>query len=498
MALNLPRLRRVLSASGLALLAFAGPAAAESIFTPVAAEFAGSVRAASSEQGRPLYKGGKAVISGSRLTPGQQITLMRGVTTLNAEGPIVVDAEGAFSFELPIDADAAVGLQPILVIAENPAAAQVIELKISPKIPLSGAEKFDIASAPATRGLYQVVYSPKADAVFVAAAVGRPPVRESELLKIDPASLETVARATPPVAPAPPPRPAPPAGAGAPAAGGPGAPGGPGGGQPQDDRPPLYAVYGVGVDDSKGHVWVTNTRQNTVAVYNQADLSLVKQFEPGAVSHSRDVVVDEANHRAYVSTSFTGDIFVFDTETLEPLAPITIASGKRGEDFGAMSLDLDPVAGKLVTVSMSSNEGAVVDLATGEAKVFPLPGAKGASGAAYDPQEKLLFVASQQSDNLLIVNTETGEVLHNVLVGAQPLNVAFEPVSRLAYVANRGAGTITVVDTSGEIVANLDAGNLPNQLRADGKGAVWAVNKARGAEDPTGDQVWRIRSAAQP
>lgn len=106
----------------------------------------------------------------------------------------------------------------------------------------------------------------------------------------------------------------------------------------------------------------------------------------------------------------------------------------------------------------------------------------------------MLFVASQGSDNLLIVKEASGEVLFDVPVGAQPLNVTFEPVSRLAFVANRGAGTITVVNTSGEIVANLDAGNVPNQLRADGQGNVWAVNKARGEDDPTGDNVWRIRA----
>ena len=157
-----------------------------------------------------------------------------------------------------------------------------------------------------------------------------------------------------------------------------------------------------------------------------------------------------------------------------------------------MALDIDPAGGHIVTVSMSTNEAALVDLKTGAQKVIDLPGARGASGVAFDPAEGLIFVVSQQSDNLLIVEAESGKVLHDVETGAQPLNVAFEPVGRLVYVANRGAGTITVLDTAGRIVANLDAGNLPNQLRADGKGAVWAVNKARGEDDPDGDRVWKI------
>ncbi len=394
---------------------------------------------------------------------------MRGPHVLNAEAPLVVDAEGKFGFDLAVDAEAAIGQQPILVIAEKPAAAQVVTLKISPEVPLSGADKFDIANGPVARGLYQVAYSKARKALFVTSAVGRPPVKQSALTKLDADTLKVLAQATPGAAPA----------------------------RREGEDGGLFAVYGIGVDDANGTVWVTNSRQNTIAVYRQDDLSLVKQFAPGEVNHARDVVIDEVNGRAYASATRTGNIEVFDTKTLEKLDPIILESTQRGEEFSAMALDLDPAGGKLLNVSMSTNEAAVVDLNSGKAKLIPLPGAKSASGVAYDPKEELIFVASQGSDNLLIVKEASGEVLFGVPVGAQPLNVAFEPVSRLAFVATRGAGTITVVNTSGEIVANLDAGNLPNQLRADGAGNVWAVNKARGENDPTGDNIWRIRAKAE-
>ncbi|MFT4149312.1 MAG: ATP-binding protein [Paracoccaceae bacterium] len=458
------RLRLIPCATALAL-SMASASGAETVFTPVSKAAEGQIRAASATQGQPLYKGGKAVIGGEGMVPGQEITLMRSTTVLNPDAPLVVDAEGKFSFEMAVDADAVPGLQPILVVAEKPAAAQVVTLKISPQVPVAGAENFDIASGPVTRGLYQVAYSKASGVVFVASAVGRPPVKESALVKIDAKTLEVLASVTPAAAPA----------------------------RADGTEGGVFAVYGVAVDDSNGTVWVTNTRQNTIAVYRQSDLSLIRQFEPGTVNHARDVVIDEGRGRAYASATRTGNIEVFDLKTLEKLEPIVIASGKRGDDFSAMALDIDTAAGKLVNVSMSTDEAAVVDLASGQTRVIPLPGARGASGVAYDAQEGLIFVASQQSDNLLIVKAETGEILHDVPVGAQPLNVTFDPVGRLAYVANRGAGTIAVVDTAGRIVANIDAGNLPNQLRADGEGNVWAVNKSRGENDPQGDRIWRLR-----
>lgn len=438
-----PGLRALCGASVLVLGLACGPARADSVFTPPAEAFTGSLRA-------------------------------------GAGAPITVDAEGRFSFDLAVDASAATGLHPIVVIAENPAAAEVVTLKVPPEVPVSGAERFEIKDAKVTRGLYQVIYSAASDAVFVASAVGRPPVRESAVVRIDPETLDIEAKATPPEAPL--------RNRAAPTAGGQNA---------TDMRPALFATYGIGVDDENGHVWVTNTRQDTVAVYKQDDLSLVKQFEPGAVNHARDVVVDASRDRVYAASTMTGNIEVFDSRSLEQLDPIVIESAARGEDFSVMALDVDPESGTLVTVSMTTDELAVVDLDSGEVRVHPLPGAERASGVAYDPQEGLAFVASQDSDNLLIVKAETGEVLHDVDTGAGALNVAFEPVSRLAFVANRGAGTITAVSTSGEVVANIDAGTYPNQLRADGKGNVWAVNKSRGADDEDGDRIWKITPRAE-
>ncbi|MFT4013975.1 MAG: ATP-binding protein [Paracoccus sp. (in: a-proteobacteria)] len=460
------RTRTLLGTSLLALGLAAGPVLADSIFTPTSDVFAGSISADASERGASIYPGTEVTISGEDLIPGQRITLMRGNTVLSADGPLTVDAEGKISFNLTVDSAAATGVQPIVAIAENPAAATVVEMKVSPQIPLSGEEKFTIESKPVTRGLYQVAYSPKSDALFVTAAVGRPPVAESSVSKLDPKTLEVVASITPPAAPA-------------------GADGSDGG---------VFAVYGVDVDDVNGNVWVSVTRQNSAAVYKQDDLSLVKQFDAGSVAHPRDVVVDEARGRAYFSTSFEPYVAVFDTATLEPLDPIQIASTIRRETFGVRSVQVDEAAGKLFAVSISTPEVAVVDLNSGAVRVLALKNLLAGSDAAYDRQEGLIFVVGQDSDNLLIVKEETGEILHDIEVGANPLSVSFDSDSRLAYVAVRGSDTLTVVDPEGKIVANLDGGSLPNQVRVLESG-IYATNKSRGENDARGDRIARISPA---
>ncbi|MFD2248805.1 YVTN family beta-propeller protein [Pseudochelatococcus lubricantis] len=445
-------------ALALVVLVPAGGFAQNAVFDAPDADFKGRVSA-----GGVVTPGSAAILRGSSFKPGQTVILSRGNTILNPEGkPLTVDDKGGFELKIDVPADAVPGQHPIIVNVANPTAAAVAQLKVSPVIPASGADKFTAVSEKVVPGLYQVAYSPKSNALFVTSAVGRPPVKESKLVKLNAGTLAKEAEVD-----------------AKPVAG-------------RSDGH-LHAVYGVGVDDVEGNVWTTTTRDGSVAVFRQSDLSLVKQFEADAVPHSRDVVVDAEQGRAYASAVGGNFVVVFDTKKLEKLQNIEIESKVRGEKFTPTALALDAGNRKLYTVSLSTAEAAVIDTKTNTVdKVLPLPGAKSSIGVAVDAAGKQLYVVSQGSDNLLIIDIETGKVLHDVKTGAGPLNVAFDPVSKLAYVVNRGAGTVTVVNPQGEIVANLEGGTFPNHVAADGKGHVFVINKARGEDDPTGDRLTRL------
>lgn len=166
------------------------------------------------------------------------------------------------------------------------------------EVKLSGQEKFDVTGKKVTTGLYQVDYSPASKALFITSAVGRQ-VTSTELVKVDPETLEIVARVTPPEI-------------------------------TDNERGGLHAVYGVGVDDANGNVWVTNTRSGGVGVYKQSDLSLVKQFPSGTVGHGRDVVVDTKAGKVFISST-QPFLAVFDAKTLEPLPSIELKTSKPQE-----------------------------------------------------------------------------------------------------------------------------------------------------------------------
>jgi len=455
-------LRFIVAAGALALSL--GTALAQVAFDAPDANYQGRVRADAAEMGQPVYSGSEIKVSGQNFKPGQSVTILRGAQALG-DAAIAADQEGKFEATFKLPEDAAVGTHPLVLTTAAPYHAEIVELKVSPRVPLSGEDRFEVRDNKLVPGLYQSAYSARNDAVFVTSAVGRPPVKASQLVKVNPETLEIVAQVSPAEAPA----------------------------REDGKEAGLFAVYGVAVDDANDTVWVTNTRQDTVAVYRQSDLSLVRQFEPGVVPHARDVVVDEKDGKAYATATGTPNVAVFDARAVEPAGNIEIKSGKRGESFSVGSLKFDAESGKLFTVSLSTDEAAIIDAASGKVeKVFPIEGSRGSIGVAYDGKTGRIFVAAQGSDNLLIVDAGSGKTLHNVPVGAGALNVAFDPVANLAYVSNRGAGTVTVVDPDGNIVANLENAPAANHVAIDGKGDVFAINKAQGEDNPANDRISKI------
>lgn len=441
---------------------------AQTIFSAPIRDEASDVSFAGPERGTPILAGGEVIASGKGFKAGQAVTLNYGTSELVAAQ---ADGEGKFEVRFKLPTDAVSGVHNIMVLTQVPYQAKITELKVSPTVPLAGQNGFTVQKGAAAPGLYQTAFSARSNAIFATSAVGRPPVRQSELLRLNPSTLAVEARVTPAAAPARQGR----------------------DGQPQEGG--VYAVYGVGVDDQNGNVWVTNTRQNTVAIYRQADLALVHQFAPGTVNHPRDVVIDPSVGKAFVSATFEPEVFVFNTAAAtEAPQRIAISTRARGKRFSAASLSFNAAAKRLYVVSNSTNEVAVINTQTQAVEnVFAVPGARAAIGVSHDPQTGRIYVAAQGTDNLIILDGTNGSVIADTPVGAGALNVVFDPTTRRAYVANRGASSVTVTDADGRITANLGPAPMVNHVSTDGRGNIFAVTKGQEGQE-AGHSVIRIRA----
>lgn len=447
--------RHTIVAGALAALFLSGSVQARGLSHPIDTDYNARVSITG-----PAYPGSTVDIAGRGFKEGQDVQLLRDGTPITTHDIFHIGKEGTFQGSVDVPPEAPVGLHPIMVQVVNPGAADVFKLKVSPKIPFMGVENFDIATNRLEPGLYQAAYSKKNNAVYVTSSVGRPPVRVSKLMKVNPDTLKIDKAVTPPN---------------------------------DSTGKQVQGVYGIAVDDATGNIWVGNTRTGSIGVYKQDDLSLVKQFPDKLVPHSREVVIDSKRGTVYVSAVGTPDVYVFDTRSLEHVDTITLKSPTRTKDAPSpMGFALDEANG-LVYVLSSNEQIYVLNADTRKIeKVYNLKGAENATAIALAPREQLLFVASQDTDNVLILDAATGDVKHDVKVGAGPLSVAWDNYKQVVYVANRASDSIAVVSPAGKLVANLPGGSYANHVITDGDGTIFAVNKSRTADDPHGDHIRRI------
>ena len=315
-----------------------------------------------------------------------------------------------------------------------------------------GATQFAQDCVALDSGLYQTAYSETENAVFVTRSVGRPPVTESTLTKLDADSLEVVDTVDPAVN--------------------------------DEETGARNAVYGVAVDEANGLVWTTNTRDNTVAVYDAETLDLLKQYEAGLVEHSRDVAVDQETGKAYVSLPTTEDgvLYEFDGTDLDAEPNLIEVPGLAN----TVSLDIDQATGALYTVDLGGPNAAKIDTRNGnEVTTYDLgDSVEAASGVTIDTENGTIWAIDQTTGSAVVVDEESGEVVKNFETGEGALNAKYAAASGLVYVSNRTAGTITVYDAAtfdqvGDLPAgpNAELGQTPNHVSVDGKGNAFSVNK---------------------
>lgn len=414
----------------------------------------GSLRAGSRDV--PVTPGSDTVLTIRNVKPGATFVALHGATVLNAE-PVTADAKGAADIKFTVPADTQPGNHPLTVLMQNPPGVMLVNLKVSTVLAASNQGAFDLQAAPVGERAYQVAASTDGK-LYVTSARGAK--EESSLIRLDAATLAPEAKATLAAS-----------------------------AKPADG---LIDVFGLGVDDRNGRIWTTNTLNNTVTVYDKATLTVVKVFPEGSVLHPRDVVIDQANNRAYVNAALSGTVHVYDAATLEPTGTLFFEAAEGREVFGTMSLSLDAKAGRLYTLSRDSSWLGWADLASGKVTTIKVPQMRGGSGIAHDPETGRMFVTSQESNNLLVLDSD-GKVLADTYVGAGGLSVAWNAPSKEVFVATRAGGTVSVLDVDGKLKANLPVGDLPNHLVVGPDDSVYVVSMygAPNDKDQTGS-VTRI------
>ncbi|MEU7594395.1 YncE family protein [Streptomyces sp. NPDC039022] len=308
---------------------------------------------------------------------------------------------------------------------------------------------YRVDTAQLATGLYQSAYSERHHVLWTTTAVGRPPVTQSRLLKVDPKTLKTKDAYTPPVT--------------------------------DQATGAVEAVYGVAVDDEHDTVWTTNTRNNSVAVYNQRTGEHLATL-PG-VAHAREVVVDKRHDLAWASGFGDGSVVAFDTRTFKEKKRVKV------EGAGPAGLAVDTRTGTAYATDLTNDRIIAVSPYKAEPRFIPTGDAP--VGIELSADGRTAYTANQAAGALSVVDLRKGAVTRTVTTGAGAISVAADHRSGRVFVANRGSGTTTVVDPKkGTVLADLATGPNPNHVTVR-RGTAYVVDKSAAGADRI-DSVHRI------
>lgn len=82
-------------------------------------------------------------------------------------------------------------------------------------------------------------------------------------------------------------------------------------------------------------------------------------------------------------------------------------------------------------------------------------------GLAFNPSNKDMYVANQQSDSVSAIDSSSNKVVDTVPVGTFPVDLAFNPSNNDMYVTDQNSGTVSIVDSpSNKVVGTVDVGLL--------------------------------------
>ena len=251
------------------------------------------------------------------------------------------------------------------------------------------------------------------------------------------------------------------------------------------------SAYGITVDDANGTVWVTNTTDNSLSVFDQETMEQIwtshgmAQTDPNWIEHPREVRVDNASGKVFV----TGRNYIsaIDMNTFNVTKIQLQGAPDGGTRYIGMNMAIDGdklyvperTSGKLFVINTKTLKTEQVIQTRGEdSSVEVRP-----SDVSIDHSQNEIYVSSQGvkgvNSGISVYDLKTGAFKKFVKFGTQALAMVNDEERDLVYVSDFGTGKIAVFDAKtdrviGEVQMN---GGKANDLTLADDGSVVAVDK---------------------
>ena len=203
------------------------------------------------------------------------------------------------------------------------------------------------------------------------------------------------------------------------------------------DIPNTPGVHGAGIATKAGHLFTTNSGDQTVSMLDLKTFAVIKQIKvgpglDGIMYDEPDDMIILTNHSRPIGTLTaidpkSGDIVA--TVELEDNAPEGAAADGKGHVF---------------VNNESKNTIQVIDTKTWKATAsWPLAPCEGPTGIAYDKASNRIFSGCNKTS--VVVDASSGKVVATIANGTRVDALGWDPEKKLVFIPNGGEGNVTVV-----------------------------------------------------
>jgi DNA-binding beta-propeller fold protein YncE len=203
-------------------------------------------------------------------------------------------------------------------------------------------------------------------------------------------------------------------------------------------------------------LYVPNQRSHNITVLQSTCKPIASIVIPNQPD-LYDAAFDPVNNYVYVTDLNNNAVDVISGTTLRA----TISSPSFDAPMGIVYDPGDQV------LAVTNYQGNNVTFVAGFSAISSLAVGSNPRGIDYDPFFGTLLVANYGSHNVSIINAIYLTKVRDVGAGFEPIAVAFDYNDSLDYVANIGAGNLTVMTGDGGVVGSVKLGTGPSTAPSD-------------------------------
>ena len=201
------------------------------------------------------------------------------------------------------------------------------------------------------------------------------------------------------------------------------------------DIPGTDGVHGIALADEFNAGFTSNGKSNSVTVFDLKTLNIIENINISGMNP--DVIIYEPKSKhIFAFNGRSTNATVIDAATRKELASISLP--------GKPELAVSNEAGQVFVNIEDKNEIIVIDSGSNKViKTYSLGSGTEPTGLAFDQKHHRLFAVCA-NNKMEILDSETGKIISEQVIGDGPDSAAFDPGLGIAFSSN-GDGTLTLV-----------------------------------------------------